>query len=1216
MSGNGQNSSNVVSDHNRRPNPATAGGTKRNPDIQDGRPKKQVERITSEETNIRKEIDKSEDLERILEQTKDWISGTHGSGYPNHKLLRNWWTAKAAELVVCPVASGSNAYPQAKFFHGFKIRYVAVCGAPALMVMKNGHMMVIHSQNVAPPPDQSGKSKKEKKKVAIFAESDHPISTKEGEDSIQPQTLISAFNTQHCAPGLTEEDAAAMIEFGLVEKTNPHVKHGLICTTFKTTETFWMQTVGKAPCPEFEELLTMLKDDQCFFTFVQNKRDFIDRAHEFWRCEMEKCVVQGVWSYYNDMIGTIQGQLFSRWEKDPNKTIKHQTWMKIEQLRKDRGKIQKYASHAMKKSFGSMRELEIVQSVALIYEAMYENSIISMYFAWDKYHEATVVEATNGYVQLDVNVGKNTEYSMPGVDVDTRFKVRKVNYQDSDLVMEDAPASGDKPYFAEEEKFGANDESDPEEDILPQEKKQKPQDFGKPVEKEQPVPTHTGQQFEARVISGGEQDFRLSFFVKDKATREQFVAGEVIKVSLFMTRNPIPSRRSLKAIGKLCKKPGKKDGFKFKSMQTFLKGAGVPPPREGEKSLWDTAMEVMTDIEKSRLERYMSSFPMNGPQLHVWTAIFKYRNFVTQLQGPPGTGKTRTVAIIAMTFALTKARTALCAPSNTAAEECLRNVLEHLKVLYQLDPTAQDDFKVVYVPTTASTKEALASLGEEHIAYDMFKEGEGSDDDPFKQFKLHAHVVRSFEKRASLKLGDYMEAESWLKVLERLRADHQVKPKLMRQFVDLGMAEGATVLQDPNVKIVVSTSSSADLLADYQYKPHAIIIDESASATEQESLVPLALLARYNVLVGDHEQLKPTIRSKGHNEYGSQYGMSIYKRMYDNHGVPLYRLKINYRMHPDIAELPGILTYEWLGCDPSTKVDSDAYRYFQDWYFESELGGVYDEETRDPQYGGEADEDIRVRWLNIADGFASPKPGSTSLRNYANINAAIMLVLSLLKHHPSDSTIPDLKGSDITILSPYRADLEVMRTQLAWAIEKDIGGVQNQIVILLIPPHDASHLGFMREWNRFNVALTRAKSVLYIFGNFDGLRSQLKVISKGMGCKKLALMLVDYMDKGRVIDFESNNVLPASREEAFQDVEKWTDRQQRPSPVSMRLSQKLQDIQKDYTGEGSERFELELLNKLQKLRAQAAEHQKDFEAGRDLDLPLSTSLDTQAEGEG
>ncbi|KAH7396058.1 hypothetical protein BKA64DRAFT_76076 [Cadophora sp. MPI-SDFR-AT-0126] len=136
-------------------------------------------------------------------------------------------------------------------------------------------------------------------------------------------------------------------------------------------------------------------------------------------------------------------------------------------------------------------------------------------------------------------------------------------------------------------------------------------------------------------------------------------------------------------------------------------------------------------------------------------------------------------------------------------------------------------------------------------------------------------------------------------------------------------------------------------------------------------------------------------------------------------------------MHPDIAELPGILAYEWLGCDSSTMVDSNANRFFEDWYYESGTGQTFDNYTREPHYGGEIDEVIRVRWANAPGGFASPKPGTTSLRNYANINSAVEFVLSLLKHQPSDASIPDLKGSEITVLSPYKADLEMMRKQLA-----------------------------------------------------------------------------------------------------------------------------------------------------------------------------------------
>ena len=353
------------------------------------------------------------------------------------------------------------------------------------------------------------------------------------------------------------------------------------------------------------------------------------------------------------------------------------------------------------------------------------------------------------------------------------------------------------------------------------------------------------------------------------------------------------------------------------------------------------------------------------------------------------------------------------------------------------------------------------------------------------------------------------------------------------------------MLKDPRVRLVLSTSSNADLMIEYNYKPAAVIIDEAAYSSEPESMIPLSLGGRSNVIVGDHEQLKPFVRSRGHNEFARQLGLSIYERFYGHHSVPLFRLKINYRMHPDIAQLPGMLTYEWLGCDSATSAASDAYNFFHDW-FENGEGKGWHASTRAPAFGGAADPDCRVRWVNTKDSFASAKPGSTSLRNFANINAALQVVLSLLKHEAPEG-IPDLPGSSITLLSPYKEDLEELKKQLGFGIKADLGpdflniplvqtidkmqGGQNEIVILLIPPHHCALLGFMKEFHRWNVGMTRAKSVFWIFGNLDGLRSQLKVLSKGMRCKKLALTIIDYLDRGRVIDDLEHPILPASWEE-------------------------------------------------------------------------------------
>jgi hypothetical protein len=572
-----------------------------------------------------------------------------------------------------------------------------------------------------------------------------------------------------------------------------------------------------------------------------------------------------------------------------------------------------------------------------------------------------------------------------------------------------------------------------------------------------------------------------------------------------------------------------------------------------------------------------------------------------------------------MSFVLLKVKTALCTPSNIAVEECMKNVVQNLNLLRMMDPTAANDFLVVLLPTTASTKASLKNLGDEHAAHDFVAEGEGAESDPYREYRLHSHIVRSMQSKVALRSADHETAQKWLEVLGKLKTKQTVKRKDLRDFVDFGIAESINVLKDPRVRLVLSTSSNADLIIEYGYKPGALILDEAASSSEPESMIPFSLGARSNVIVGDHEQLKPFVRSQGHNEFARQLGLSMYERFYGHHSVPLFRLKINYRMHPDIAQLPGILTYEWLGCDPSTNTASDAYKYFNDWFYNG-AGESWNEATRAPAFGGAADPDCRVRWVNTKDSFASAKPGSTSLRNFANINAALSLVLSLLKHKPSDG-IPDLPGSSVTLLSPYKEDLEELKKQLGFGIKAELGpdflniplvqtidkmqGGQNEVVILLIPPHHCSLLGFMKEFNRWNVGMTRAKSVFWIIGNLDGLCSQLKVLSKGMRCKRIALTIIDYLDRGRVIDMEEHPTLPVCYEET-QNKAPWTNHQNRPRAEDLKLKDKHQKIQNAYNSTEQQLYEAELLVELKKLRSKAEDLQTRFENGEVFDLVLRT----------
>lgn len=483
-------------------------------------------------------------------------------------------------------------------------------------------------------------------------------------------------------------------------------------------------------------------------------------------------------------------------------------------------------------------------------------------------------------------------------------------------------------------------------------------------------------EYKARVIWVEDTgDFVVSFMVQNKDERSQFKVGTTMKAALRMQRHPIPTQRRLLAISRVCRPVGAKNKKRSRhlALQSFLLGTGIPKQQNGP-GLIEESMKDMSPFERDRFKKYVSTFEVrNGPQKATWRYMFENRNFVTQLQGPPGTGKTKTAAMIAMTFMASNTKTAFCAPSNTAAEQCMEEVIKELNTLKKIDPKLSDSYTVVYLPTTAITKESLKNAGitEEHLAND---------------------------------------------------------------------------------------------------------IDEVASATEQDCLVPLSLGPNFNVIVGDHEQLKPTVRSRGYNKFAKQLGLPLYTRFYGHYNVPLHRLKINYRMHPDIAELPDMLTYKWLGCHSCTRVESVAYKLYIDWY-NSEDGEPYRKGIRNPAWSGKTDEGNRVRWINPKGSKGAPAPGEHFLRNFANINAAVDLVTSMLNHIPGEG-VEDINGGVITILSPYKADLVEMKRQLEMSIQgimpeflripegttvDKIQGGQNQIIIFLIPPRHPSSLGFMKE---------------------------------------------------------------------------------------------------------------------------------------------------------
>jgi hypothetical protein len=1144
---------------------------------------------------------------KYKEMLKNFVNDRRGSSYPNGPLAKTDNKNRDVMLVIEPIAG-----TEATLVEGLKQKFGTEPMIPHLSLKKAGYEAIVRSNNVAP---FAGSRLARAGSDKVLQECELPVNA--------PNLVICKAFASQCGIGhLSEVDAAKIVKFG---RNRDGSGATINCLSFVTKGIMFEKKPQKEDLSsEMEVLVKQLNLRPHMVTMIRRKLDVGPLIDQYWQHKMKVAFERGVWHNYNKEIGIIEGELFKEWIEKPLKPLSVPKWLEYHRQDKlnmgDTSNVRKYASNIAKKCVGSARELEIMQSVALIGEVMHETAVVQSYFTNRVVHQARVISVNQGWVEAEVTVTQSKDYQMPKVTTKTKFEIRPVQ-----------PRS----VMVKEQDVGMD------EDVLY--RPDAPADKGKQPEIDYEIDSplfKNAKVIDKDALNG---DFVIGFMCKDNNDlAKHFSDGQDVRLVMTMKRNFLPFKRMLKAIGSICRRPR---DLPAKFMQEFLLGLGNPDYKKYQKkdgiyeSLKDDFFSRMSDEEKDTFNKFAESCSFNDRQQKFVDHIFGTREFVTLLQGPPGTGKTHTLSGTGVLAAVARIKVAICAPSNIAVGQNMTQIVKRLKNLYAINPAAKDWFKVVYLPTEAATRADLDNLqygdafdATAHemvsgITYDDLKE------DEFQEFRLWSHIRRSIRQRLNVRDGsaeELLDCQKWLDILKTMTACEWVERDEKRWFVEYGINETEKVLRDPTVRIVLTTCNNADQLVSCDYNPLLVIIDESAFATEQDCYIPLSLRGRIHILAGDHEQLRPVVLSKGHNVMANQLRMSIFERHYGHPSVSLHRLKRNYRMHPVISDLPGQISYEYLECDESTLVEGDAYKFLYDWAFNGD-GQTYLGKIRDPKWGGKWDGSLRRIFINVKGGRSAPKVGDTSLRNFANVNAVCEFLYSLYLHQSTDSTIPDLPGSAVTILTPYKAQAKELKQQVRWLFKsidphfKNIPAVSTAhgfqgseapIIVLELTPaneHHGSLIGFLAEWNRINVALTRAKEALWIVGNLDAWMSELKVIVKGFKCKKFALFLIDLLDKDHVIDVESQHYLPANEEEALgPDSSNWTKLMEEMPVEASQLPKRCVELARTYIGEERDRYERELLTELQKSRATANDKLNLAAAGRDDDLPLIVRREDEA----
>jgi len=244
----------------------------------------------------------------------------------------------------------------------------------------------------------------------------------------------------------------------------------------------------------------------------------------------------------------------------------------------------------------------------------------------------------------------------------------------------------------------------------------------------------------------------------------------------------------------------------------------------------------------------------------------------------------------------------------------------------------------------------------------------------------------------------------------------------------------------------------------------ALIVDEASACTEPEILVALNSEPKKLLLVGDPKQLPATVKSPDAVKYGLT--QSLQERLMFKNKCEYTMLDTQYRMHPEISKWPLAKFYDDKVKD-GPNVTDEAYT--------SNVALLTGEPYIWVQVSGKEQKDEHMSTMNEAEGMA-----------------IIGLLLKLVEDHnlPIDWFTPDR----IRIITFYKAQEDYLRFKLKqYNLNVTVStvdasqGCEADMVIVSFVRGTSGQMGFIKDKQRLNVAVTRAKYQLVCVGNHDAI---------------------------------------------------------------------------------------------------------------------------------
>ena len=492
------------------------------------------------------------------------------------------------------------------------------------------------------------------------------------------------------------------------------------------------------------------------------------------------------------------------------------------------------------------------------------------------------------------------------------------------------------------------------------------------------------------------------------------------------------------------------------------------------------------DYAEDTLKPLVKNYDVNRAQAKAIKSALDNDAF-TLVQGPPGSGKTKT--IVATVGALLSEnlqhpnhpppptndapmrKLLVCAPSNAAVDELVMRFKSGVKTLQG----EHRNISILRLGRSDAINAAVQDVTLDELINKRMKSGGQTQAKEATQGFMNEHQAISEKLREARDKKEPNTKDVDFLRQKKAQLSHKIDEakdnesyqgrqyEIHRKKVQASIVNGAQVI------CATLSGSGSDLLSNINVEFDSVVIDEAAQCVELSALIPLKYGCAKCILVGDPQQLPPTVFSREAANF--KYEQSLFVRMQERHPDAVHLLDTQYRMHPEISVFPSRAFYD------SRLLDGEhmAALRARPWHA-AELLGPF-------------------RFFDV-QGQHQSAPSGHSLINNAEVRVAIQLYERLISDFASISF-----EKKVGIITPYKSQLKELKEQFSRRFGRSVfesiefnttdafQGRESEIIIfscVRASPTGGS-IGFLQDIRRMNVGLTRAKSSLWVLGNSQSL---------------------------------------------------------------------------------------------------------------------------------